>query len=75
MEEPAMSDYYEGSSEEVEEGINKLEDALNRAANKYFERYPEKKGGDPVTFTVIELQVMATHNPIHGYRVVLRPQD
>jgi hypothetical protein len=73
-----MDDYYVGSSEEMtqeerDEGINRLEFALNKAAQKYFDRNPEKQGGDPLPFRVVELHVTASHNPIHDYRVALRP--
>jgi hypothetical protein len=67
-----MSEYYEGSSEEEEgvQGLNKLEEALNRAVAKYFDHNPDKHGAD-VTFRLVELYVIGRHNPIHGYRVVL----
>jgi hypothetical protein len=69
-----MSEYYEGSSEEEgAEGLNKLEEALNRAVDKYFDHHPDKKGSE-VTFRVVELYTIGSHNPIHGYRVVLRAE-
>jgi hypothetical protein len=72
-----MSEYYEGTSERETEGgedINLLEEALDRAAGKYFDRYPKMKG-EIVKFHVVEMDVFASHNPIHGYRVVLRPES
>ena len=68
-----MSDYYEGKSE-GEEGMDKLEDAFNRAVAKYFHRHEEQQGSD-VTFRLVELYAIGSHNPIHGYRVVLRPDS
>jgi hypothetical protein len=67
-----MSEYYEGTSEDASEHGNKLEEALNRATEKYFKKYPQDPGADPVLFRVVELQVYAS-NPIHGYRVVVTP--
>jgi hypothetical protein len=73
-----MSEYYEGSSEEegaeAAEGLDKLEAAFNRAVAKYFDHHPGKHGAD-VTFRVVELYAIGRHNPIHGYKVVLRAED
>jgi hypothetical protein len=68
-----MSEYYEGSSEDASEDVNQLEEALNRAVDKYFKKHPQDPGADPVLFRIVELQVYASHNPIHGYRVVVTP--
>jgi hypothetical protein len=68
-----MSEYYEGTSElDPSEAGNKLEEALERATQKYFKKYPQDPGAEPVLFRVVELQVYAS-NPIHGYRVVVTP--
>ena len=71
-----MSEYYEGTSYEsdvTDEDINMLEAALNRAVAKYFERNKDQQGTD-VTFRVVELYAIGSHNPIHGYRVVVRAE-
>jgi hypothetical protein len=73
-----MDEYYVGTSEEMtpgerDEGIDRLEFALNKAAQKYFDRNPDKQSGPPVKFDVVELRVTASHNPIHDYIVTLRP--
>ncbi|HEV3480067.1 MAG TPA: hypothetical protein VG144_11545 [Gaiellaceae bacterium] len=68
-----MSEYYEGKTEGTE-GMDKLEDAFNRAVGKYFDHHKDRQGSD-VTFRLIELSVIGSHNPIHGYRVVLRAED
>jgi len=69
-----MSEYHEGMTEEAGEDINKLEAALNRAVAKYFERNKDKQGTE-VTFRVVELYAIGSHNPIHGYRVVVRAEN
>jgi hypothetical protein len=68
-----MSEYYEGTTEEAEADgeVNKLEAALNVAVGKYFERHKDKQGRD-ITFDVVELYAIGSHNPIHGFRVVVR---
>jgi hypothetical protein len=74
MEGSPMSEYYEGTSEEGKaeaEDIQRLEDAINNAVRKYFERNQDKQGTD-VLFRVVEIQAIGGHNPIHGYRVVVR---
>ncbi len=68
-----MSEYYEGTTEEAEADgeLDKLEAALNVAVRKYFDRNKDKQGTD-ITFRVVELYAIGSHNPIHGFRVVLR---
>jgi hypothetical protein len=67
-----MSEYDKGSGE-GDEGLNKLEAAFNRAVAKYFHRHQDRQETE-VTFMLVELYVIASHNPIHGYRVKLRAE-
>ena len=68
-----MSRDYTGGTENGE-GLHLLEDAFNRAVRKYFHRHEELQRSE-VNFRVVEMHVIASHNPIHGYRVVLRAED
>ena len=72
-----MPEYYEGTSDRDsigDEDVNLLEAALNDAAQKYFAKHKDKQG-ELAMLTVVELEVIAAHNPIHGYRVVLRGES
>jgi hypothetical protein len=57
---------FSGSTERLPEDQKTLAGALNAAANDYFEKHPDQKG-HTVRFRLKNLEVTASHNPIHDY--------
>lgn len=58
-------DQYEGSSP------NSFAAAAQDAVGQFEKRHGVQD--EPVTFRVVDMYVVAQHNPVHDYRIILRP--